>query len=122
VKEKVKITDKASDLSILKETTKKWMDVSSMSVKRHIKRGKPDSIRIEYRCGLRKISQWAAVNSDSRYAAHSAKYVLGKFYKFPEDFDYSIDNILDCKDDFIKPESIYVDTSANYPQVEDIRF
>jgi len=119
---KVKVTDTASDLSILKEATKKWMNVNSMQVFKHKKINKPDSIRIDYLCGLRKFSQWAAINSNSGYAAHSARYVLRKFFPFPENFDFTIENILELKDEFKVPKRIFVDTTENYPKIEDIDF
>lgn len=119
---KVNIVDTASDLSILKESTKKWMNVNSISVHKHNKINKPDSIRIDYLCGLRRFSQWAAINSNSGYAAHSAKYVLRKFYNFPEDFVFNVANVLEHKDEFRVPRRIYVDTSEHYPKIEDIEF
>ena len=119
---KVKISQTASELSILKESEKKWMNVNSITVHRHKKINKPDSIRIDYLCGLRRISQWAAIYSNSGYAAHSAKYVLRKFYDFPEDFDFTIENVLDCSEKFRCPKKIFVDATEHYPRVEDIEF
>ena len=119
---KVNIVDNASELDILKQATKKWMNVNQITVHKHKKINKPASIRIDYRCGLRMFSQWAAINSNSGYAAHSAKYVLRKFYPFPEDFDFTIDNILEHKDEFVTPKRIYVDTTEKYPRIEEIDF
>ena len=120
---KVKVTQTASDLDILKKVTRQWMNVTGISFSKHRKPRAPDSIRIDYLCGLRRFSQWAAVNSVNNYAAGSAKYVMKKFYDFPDGFDYTdIDNVLENKDDFIQPKRIFVDTSEKYPQVEDVDF
>jgi DNA repair protein RadD len=119
---KVKIVDTASDLDIMKKSEKKWLNVNSITVNKHKKLNKPESIRIDYLCGLRRFSQWAAIKSNSLYAAHSAKYVLRKFYPFPEDFEFTIDNILAHKDEFVVPKRIFVNTTENYPKVEDIDF
>lgn len=119
---KVKIAQTASELDILKNTKKGWINVNLITVNKHKKLHKSDSIRIDYICGLRKFSQWASIKSNSGYAASSARYVLGKFYDFPEDFEFTVDNILELRDEFKIPKRIYVDQTENYPQVEDIDF
>lgn len=119
---KVKIDVNSSGLDILKKSTKAWVSVHAMTINRHKKKGKPDSIRIDYVCGLRRFSQWAAVKSNSHYAAHSAKYVLCKFYDFPEDFSYSISDILALRDEFKIPKRIFVDQTESYPQIESMEF
>lgn len=119
---KVKIAQTSSDLDILKKTRKEWINVNFITINRHKKIHKPDSVRIDYVCGLRKFSQWAAIKSNSGYAAHSARHVLSRFYDFPEDFDFTVDNILDLRDSFKIPKRIYVDQTENYPQIEEIEF
>lgn len=119
---KVKIDKTASDLDILQKKEKVWIDVDSITVNRHKKRNKPDSIRIDYYCGLRRYSQWAAINSYSGYAAHSAKYVLSRFVALPEEFDYTIENILDLKGSFRTPKRIFVNKMENFPEVDNIEF
>jgi len=119
---KVKIAEKSTDLDILKTSRKAWLNVNLIVVSKHKKIHKPDSIRIDYLCGLRRYSQWAAVVSNSQYAARNARHVLKQFYDFPEDFEYTVDNILEVKDEFIVPKRIYVDQSENYPEVEQIDF
>jgi DNA repair protein RadD len=119
---KVKIAEKPSDLDILKKSKKGWINVNLITINKHKKIHKPDSIRIDYVCGLRRFSQWASIKSNSQYAAHSARYVLSKFYDFPEDFEFTVDNILELRDEFKTPKRIYVDQTENYPTVEDIDF
>jgi len=119
---KVKIEATASNLDILNRPKKQWIDVNIMTINCHKKKNKPDSIRIDFTCGIRRFSQWAAIQSNSGYAAHSAKYVLSRFYDFPEDFVYSVKNVLDLRDDFKTPKRIYVDQSENYPQIENMEF
>ncbi len=119
---KVKIAETASELDILKKTKKGWINVNLMTINKHKKINKPDSVRIDYICGLRKFSQWAAIKSNSGYAAGNARHVLKQFYDFPEDFDFSVDNILELREEFKLPKRIYVDQTENYPTIEDIDF
>jgi len=119
---KVSIEKTASELDILKTAEKTWMNVTSISVAKHKKINKPASVRIDFLCGLRRFSQWASINSNSGFAAHSAKHVLRRFYDFPEDFDFTVDNILKHRDEFRVPKRIFVDTTEKYPRIEDIDF
>jgi len=119
---KVKIQNTASDLDILKKTKKAWANVTLMTVSKHKKTNRPDSIRIDYICGLRRFSDWAAIKSNSGYAAGMAKGVLKKFYDFPEGFDYTVENILEISDKFKKPKRIFVDHTERYPRIEKIDF
>lgn len=52
----LKLEKKATQRSALSETEE--LSVSSWRVLRHRKEGKPDSLRIEYECGLRRISEF----------------------------------------------------------------
>ena len=106
----------------MKQSEKKWLNVNSITINKHKKINKPDSIRIDYLCGLRRYSQWAAINSNSGYAQHAARFVLKKFYDFPEDFEFTVDSVLALKDEFRCPKRIFVDASEHYPKIEDIEF
>ena len=119
---KVKIAEKASELDILKKTKKGWVNVTLITINKHKKIHKPDSIRIDYICGLRRFSQWASVKSNSGYAQLNAKHVLKQFYDFPEDFEFTVENILEVRDEFRKPKRIYVDQTENYPTIEQVDF
>ncbi len=35
-----------------------WLNVTDISIRRHQKPGKPDSVRIDYFCGMRRVSKW----------------------------------------------------------------
>ena len=62
------------------------------------------------------------IRKDSGYSAHSARYAFRNFYDFPDDFEYTVENILEVKDDFKIPKRIYVDRSENYPEIQSIDF
>lgn len=40
------------------------LDVDAVTVNRHRKPGKPDSLRVTYRCGLRMISEWVCLDHE----------------------------------------------------------
>ena len=53
-----KIAATASTLAILSTQPAQWMEVSEVSYRRHDKPGKPPSMRVDYRCGLVRHSEW----------------------------------------------------------------
>jgi DNA repair protein RadD len=50
-----------------------WVDVDDVEYKRHQKDGKPDSVRVIYKCGLQYVSEWLCPDhggyAESRYVA-----------------------------------------------------
>ena len=119
---KVKIENSSSNLDIIGVPKERWIHVNYMNIKRHKKKNRPDSIRIDYTCGLRRFSQWVAVQSDTWDAAYAAKRTLAPFYDFPEDFTVTVESILEIKNDMKVPARIFVDENDTYPKIEKMEF
>ena len=62
VKERRMHSSKAGNDPILSEPV--WLDVDDVSVHLHRKLDKPDSLRVQYRCGLTMVSEWICLNHD----------------------------------------------------------
>ena len=62
----------ASDRPILSDTPEE-IPVHAVSVHRHVKAGKPDSLRVEYRCNLLVVKEWICLDHPGR-AQHTAHY------------------------------------------------
>lgn len=60
-REKRMHSSKASDAQILGAEPQELI-VDDVTVHRHRKQGKPDSIRVQYRCGLQTISEWVCLD------------------------------------------------------------
>lgn len=119
---KVAISNESSVHSIVAEDERIWVDVDQVMISRHKKAGKPDSVRVDYECGLRIFSQWMAINSISGYAAHKAKYSLSEIMDLPEDFSYDIKDILNLQGSVKKPKRILVNVTERYPRIEETQF
>ena len=119
---KVKITTEASNLDITKRQEPQELTVRSVTYNRHKKKGKPDSLRIDYMVGLRRYHRWLAIESNSLYAADRAKFEIPKLLKDGENIDglFTIDNIIKNKNKFKTPIKIIVDINEKYPQIEEI--
>ena len=61
VREKKMHDDRAAELSILGKTPDLY-DVDEVTVHRHAKEGKPDSLRVQYRCGLQTFREWICLD------------------------------------------------------------
>jgi len=121
---KVKLTIEASNLDITKRQEPKELTVRSVTYNRHKKKGKPDSLRIDYIVGLRKIPKWLFLESSSLYASSSAKYEIPKMLKDGEviDGNFTIENILANSDKFKIPKKIIVDVNDKWPDVIDVLY
>jgi DNA repair protein RadD len=62
----------ADDAAILSDERPEWLPVSAMGFYRHQKKGSPDSLRVEYRCGLAVHRQWICFEH-AGYAREKAK-------------------------------------------------
>lgn len=72
--------DKAYSGAVLSsQVVAEWVDVEGVTYDRHRKEGKPDSIRVTYRCGMRDLREWLCPDhggyAASRY--HARMKVLG---------------------------------------------
>ena len=50
----------------------KWLNVDAVTLRLHRKAGKPDSVRVEYHCGLTLVKEWLALDYDG-YAGLKAR-------------------------------------------------
>ena len=66
---------KASDGYLL--SAERWLKVDGVLARRHKKAGKPDSLRLEYQCGLTIVKEWFALDSNG-YPAEMAHIELAK--------------------------------------------
>lgn len=119
---KVKLTQESSELSVVKKIEPQELTVASVSYNRHKKKGRPDSLRIDYRVGLRKYSKWLSVESNSLNAAESAFRFVQNTLKDGEEInqEYTVENLLKNSNKFKKPIKIIVDVNEKYPEIQKV--
>lgn len=61
----------ASEASLLSGQSR-WVDVQSVTLSRHTKKGSPDSVRVTYHCGLQAVSEWVCPDHPG-YAGQKAR-------------------------------------------------
>jgi len=120
---KVKLTAKASEVSITQKVAPKWLKVRSVTYARHKKKGKKDSFKISYHVGMRKFNKWLSVESDSMYAADLAAQEIPTMLKDGETIEeFTVSSLIKNKAKFKKPKQIFVDTNSKYPEILKVEY
>ena len=90
-----------------------WISVDSVDYYRHRKEGKPDSVRVEYRCGLRTYKDWWLPEHKGIARTSTIKKLWAAGAQCPS----TTDELLDCAETLPQPESIYVKPDGKYERV-----
>lgn len=117
-KEKLEIN--SSEHSLIKEKRKEWRKVDSVQYYVHKKSGVPESLRIEYLCGLRIFKMWLTLfhgGKASSLSNHIFKRLKTKDIKYG-----TIQEIINQSGTLKIPDKIFVDVSDKHPFIEDFKF
>lgn len=103
----------ASDAPILSSQIKaERIEVDSVDYARHSKPGKPDSVRVEYKCGLREFNEWLCLDHEG-YARAKARQWMKEHGSQP----MTVDEALDALPETSAPSAIWVKMEGKYPRV-----
>lgn len=104
---------RASDAPILSSQVKaERVPVDDASYSRHRKMGKPDSVKVEYQCGLRTFSEWVCLDHGG-YAEAKAKQWMDQHGAST----MTVDEALEYLPDTEPPIAIWVKPEGKYPKV-----
>lgn len=95
-----------------------WVRVDAVSYHRHRKKDKPDSVRVEYRCGLRTYKDWWLPEHRGIARAKTVKKLWALGAKCPN----TTDDLLAMADDLPMPDQILIRPEGKYERVESIYF
>lgn len=115
-----KLEGSASEHSLIREKSKEWRKVDKASYYVHKKIGKPESLRIEYLCGLRRFTMWITLfhgGFSQRNSTHIFDRLKTKDIKYE-----TIKDIVEQSHMLRTPSSIYVDVNDKHPFIEDFKF
>ena len=94
----------------------KWIKVDKVAYKRHKKEGKPDSVRVEYKCGLKTYKEWLLPEHSGRAKIETDKKFRDRYG--PESpIPKTTDVILEISDFLRCPEFILVKQEGKYERV-----
>ena len=90
-----------------------WLEVHDVSYHRHQKPGKPDSVRVEYLCGLKVYRDWWLPEHKGKAKVGTVKKLWEAGVQCPR----TTDELLELADQIPEPEYIYVEPEGKYERV-----
>jgi len=114
---KTKLTLTSSDSSILKKVVD--YEVSKVYYHRHIKDGKPDSLKVTYVCGtFKRITEWVPLENPIMRARSEHWWKVRSGRKCPKTVTLALEKI----NDLDRPKQISVEESGKYPKIQQYHF
>jgi DNA repair protein RadD len=117
----VTIAPTASTLAILSDRRDRWLEVTSVTYRRHEKEGSPPSVRVEYHCGLVTHREWVCFEHQG-YARLKAEGWWQRrcpsFVPTPR----TVEEALNRADALLRPSHILVRSKGRYTEVAQYRF
>lgn len=115
-----KLETTSSEHELIKVKNKVWKKVDSVAYYVHKKANKPDSLRIEYLCGLRRFATWY-LPYHGGFASRNSAYMFSRLKTKELTFD-TIKDIINQSGSLKVPTEILVDTNEKYPNIDDFKF
>lgn len=98
---------------------KTWAKVVSVSYSRHLKPGKPPSLRVRYNLGLREVSEWVCLQHPGRV---QRKAVAWWRRRGRRPVPSTVDQALQRQGELACPSFVLVDDTNRYGSVSDYKF
>lgn len=95
-----------------------WIEVSGINYYIHKKMGKPDSVRIEFNCGMRIFKHWWMPEHKGYARTKTIKELIKVGIKCPD----TSKELLEMSSDIPAPYRIYVKPDGKYERVEQIDY
>ena len=92
-----------------------WVEVNKVRLVRHTKKGKPDSVRVEYTCGLRLYKDWLTPEHEGYAKSKTIRKLWAAGVKVE-----TVDEILQTE--WPEVERIYVKPDGRYDRVEKVTY
>ena len=118
-REVVKIAPTASTLAILSGKRDRWVEVTSVTYKKHTKEGKPTSLRVDYHCGIVVHKEWVCFEHQG-YARLKAEGWWQRRSAAP--IPRNVDEALNAAGGLLRPSHIFVRSNGQFTEVSKHRF
>ena len=115
----MKIAPTASTLAILSGKRDRWVEVTSVTYKKHTKAGSPPSLRVEYHCGLVIHKEWVCFEHQG-YARLKAEGWWQRRSAVP--IPGTVDEALNAAGSLLRPSHVFVRSNGQFTEVSKHRF
>lgn len=99
-----------------------WLDVNDILYHRHQKEGKPDSIKVTYRCGLRFVDEWVCPDHQGFAREKAVAWLMARGVGPAEAHAATTDGMLDVAPFFRRPGRIKVKPDGKYERIVEVDF
>jgi len=114
-----KLQDKAGKNDIVVKSTQEWKDVSGVMYSIHSKVGKPDSLKVTYRCGLKLIPEWICLDHTG-YAKRKADNWVQ--HRAAVGMLKTVHSVYINRQLLKTPTKLLLDTAGKYPVIKEVKF
>jgi len=116
------ISHTATTLAVMSiDAPAEWMKVNAVSYRLHKKAGKPDSMRVEYRCGLATISEWVCFDHKGYPRTKATQWWQKRMTK-PGVIPETTAKAIAEAGLLLKPYEIKVQKNGKYSEITEFRF
>jgi len=112
---KTNLNISSTSADVVATTKVNWFDVSNIKYYIHTKRNSPDSVRVQYSCGMRYFNEFVCIEHPG-YAGYRAKH-WARFRGTEAD---TAKELIEAEKK--EPKKIKVDTRGKYPVIVDFEF
>ena len=93
--------------------------VDAVTFTRHTKKGKQDSLKVSYRCGMTFFNEWVSVEATSAYAQSKAQEWIKKRLPWADRLPTTIADCVEYQSSFKTPSALFIDDSGKYAEIKD---
>lgn len=116
-----KLKTTASVEKIIEESNYQWLEVSDVEYSIHIKPGKPNSLRVMYRCGLNTVNEFVCLEHEG-YAGYKAEHWVRRRWSNGTKPPQTVKELFELKDFLDVPRKIKIRSKDKYFTVYSVIF
>ena len=117
----VKIAPTASTLAILSGRQDRWVEVTSVTYRRHEKEGSPPSLRVDYHCGLAIHREWVCFEHQGYARLKAEGWWQRRSSSFPL-VPRTVEEALSGVGALPRPSHIFIRSKGRFTEVAQYRF
>ena len=107
-----------SDAILTSQIKPEWLDVKQALYRKHRKAGSPESLRVDYICGMKPISEWVCIEHQGYARTKARQWFARRKLPMPE----SVADAFGRRHTFPTPTRIKVRANGRYHEVIDYEF
>jgi len=113
--------DAANDEVVEKDNKPKWLDVTNIKYMIHKKIGKPESLRVQYSCGLFTLNEYICYDHGG-YAEQKARNWVKWRWLHSLEMPANVQELYNNAKELAVPTKLLVETHQKYPSIKNVSF